>query len=87
MNAPQCYVIHNGPWGSRRLRLPDFLDFDTMKVVRSSALRSGRLYPQEFSWYSFIEADSTPEHMVLSVKVKVKFSRYRPEQALGDPVG
>jgi hypothetical protein len=23
----------------------------------------------------------------VKVKVKVKFSRYRPEQALGDPVG
>jgi hypothetical protein len=35
-------------------------------VVRSSPLRTGRLYPQEFSWYSFLEAESTPEHMVPS---------------------
>jgi hypothetical protein len=39
----------------------------TMKVVRSSALSTGRLYPQEFSWYSFLEAESTPGHMVQSV--------------------
>jgi hypothetical protein len=57
----------NGSWGSRRLRLLDFLDFGTMKVVRSSPLRTGRLHPQEFSWYSFLEAQSTPGHMVPSV--------------------
>jgi hypothetical protein len=34
-----------------------------MKVVRSSPLRTGRLNPQEFSWYSFLEAESTPGHM------------------------
>jgi hypothetical protein len=33
-----------------------------MKVVRSSASRTGRLYPQECSWYSFsLGAESTPE--------------------------
>jgi hypothetical protein len=36
-------------------------------VVRSSPLRTGRLYPQEFSWYSFLEAESTPERVVPSV--------------------
>jgi hypothetical protein len=35
-----------------------------MKVVRSSPLRTGRLYPHEFSWYSFLETESTPGHMV-----------------------
>jgi hypothetical protein len=29
-----------------------------MKVVRLSPLRTGRLHPQEFSWYSFLEAES-----------------------------
>jgi hypothetical protein len=29
--------------------------------------RTGLLYPQEFSWYSFLEAESTPGHMVPSV--------------------
>jgi hypothetical protein len=38
-----------------------------MKVVRSSPLRTGRLYPQEFSWYSFLETESTSGHMVPSV--------------------
>jgi hypothetical protein len=41
--------------------------FGTMKVARSSPLRIGRLHPQEFSWYSFLEAESTPGHMVPSV--------------------
>jgi hypothetical protein len=31
----------------RRLRLPEFLDSRQMKVVRLSALGTGRLYPQE----------------------------------------
>ena len=38
----------SGPWGSGRLKLRIFLTFDIMKVVRSSPLRTGRLYPQEF---------------------------------------
>ena len=41
-----------GPEGSRRFRLPDFPDIQHMKVVRLSASRTGRLYPQECSWYS-----------------------------------
>jgi len=36
-----------GPEGSRRFRLPDFQDTQHIKVVRLSALRTGRLYPQE----------------------------------------
>jgi len=36
-----------GPEGSRRLRLPDFKTFDTWKVVRLSAIRTGRLYLQK----------------------------------------
>ena len=35
-----------GSEGSRRLRLPDFKTIWHMKVVRLSALRTGRIYPQ-----------------------------------------
>ena len=53
--------IRCGPEGSRRFRLPDFHDIRHMKVVRLSASRTGRLYPQECSWYSFsLGAVSTP---------------------------
>ena len=49
-----------GPEGSRALRLPGFSDSRHMKVVRS-ALRTGRLYSQGNSWYSFLlEAEWTP---------------------------
>jgi len=41
------------PEGSRRFRLPDFHGIRHMKVVRSSTSRTGRLYPQKCSWYSF----------------------------------
>jgi hypothetical protein len=36
----------SGPEGSRKLRFPDFLTTHRM-VVRLSALRTGRLYPQD----------------------------------------
>jgi hypothetical protein len=69
-----------GPRGSGRLRLRIFSAFGTMKVVRSSPLRTGRLYPQEFSWYSFLEAEPTPGHMVPLVATE-KF----PSSTTGDP--
>jgi hypothetical protein len=34
--------------GSGRLGLRIFMTFGTMKVVRSSVLRTGRLYPQQY---------------------------------------
>jgi hypothetical protein len=34
-----------GPYGCRRLRLPEFLDSRHIKVVKLSALRTGRIYP------------------------------------------
>jgi hypothetical protein len=36
-----------GPWGFLEVEAPEFLDNRHMKVVRLSALRTGRLYPQE----------------------------------------
>ena len=50
-----------------RLRHQIFLTFGTTRVVGSSALRTGHLYPRRNPWYSFLEAELTPEHMVLSV--------------------
>ena len=38
-----------GPWGSRTLRLPEFLDSRHMNMVKFLFLRTGRLYPQEIS--------------------------------------
>jgi hypothetical protein len=38
-----------GPDGSRRFRLPEFLDIRHLKVARLSDLRIGRLYPQKTS--------------------------------------
>jgi hypothetical protein len=44
-----------------RFRLPDFHDMRHMKVVRLSVSRTGRIYRQECSWYSFsLGAESTP---------------------------
>jgi len=42
-------------------RLPDFHDIRHMNLVRFSASRTGRLYPQECSWCSFsLGAELTP---------------------------
>jgi len=45
---------------------PDFRDVLHYKGGRSSALRTGRLYPKRNPWYSFSEAESKPGHMVPS---------------------
>jgi hypothetical protein len=42
-----------------------------MKVARSSPLRTGRLYPQEISWYSFLEAFSTSSTLNFDLAAKV----------------
>ena len=51
-----------------RLRPRNFLAFRHYKGGRSSAKRTGRLYP----WYSLSEAESTSEHMVLSGEPRKK---------------
>jgi hypothetical protein len=57
----------SGPRGSGWVRALDFLDVRHYEGGRSSTLRIGRLYPRRNPWYSFLEAESTPEHMVLLV--------------------
>jgi len=49
-----------------RLRPRIFLTFRHYKGGRSSAKRTGRLYPRKNPWYSLSEAESTSGHMVLS---------------------
>ena len=55
-----------GPSGSGSVKAPDFLDVRHYKGGRSSAIRTGRLYPRRNPWYSLSEAESTPGHMVPS---------------------
>jgi hypothetical protein len=61
---------------SSRLRPRIFLTFGTR---RSSALRTGRLYSQEFYWYSFLEAESNPGHMVAGCIISFRFIRTNHE--------
>jgi len=48
-----------------RLRARIFLTFRHDKGGRSSAKRTGHLYPRRNPWYSLSEAESTSGHMVL----------------------
>ena len=50
-----------------RLRPRILFDVRHYEGGRSSALGTGRLYPRRNPWYSFLEAESTPGHMVLSI--------------------
>jgi hypothetical protein len=50
-----------GPVGSSRFRLPDLHDIRHKHVVRSSASRTGRVYPQEmFLVLTSLEVESVP---------------------------
>jgi len=51
---------------SGRLRPRIFLTFRPYKGGRSSAKRTGLLYPRRNPWYSLSEAESNSGHMVLS---------------------
>ena len=61
---PQQAEVAQGVPGSLRPWI--FLTFG-YEGGRSLALRTGRLYPRRNPWYSFLEAESTPGHMVPSV--------------------
>jgi len=56
-----------------RLRPRIILTFRHYKGGRSSALRTGRLYPKINPWYSLSEAELTSGHMVLSGEPRKKF--------------
>ena len=61
---PQQTEVAQGVPGSLRPRI--FLTFRHYKGGRSSAIRTGRLYPRRNPWYSLSEAELTSGHMVLS---------------------
>ena len=59
----QAEVVQGVPG---RLRPEIFLTFRHYKDGRSSAKRTGRLYPGRNPWYPLSEAESTAGHMFLS---------------------
>ena len=67
---PQQAEVAQGVPGRLRPRI--FLTFRHYKGGRSSAKRTGRLYPRRNPWYSLSEAESTSGHMVLSGEPRKK---------------
>jgi hypothetical protein len=65
------------PWGVREVKAPGYLDNRYIKVVRLSALRTGRLYPQEYPGTHF-----DPGHLDLS-----DASEKTPSDTTGDRSG
>jgi hypothetical protein len=63
-DLPQQAEVAQGVPGRLRPRI--FLTFRHYKGGRSSAKRTGRLYPRRNPWYSLSEAESTSRHVVLS---------------------
>jgi len=61
-----------------RLRPRIILTFRHYKGGRSSAKRTGRLYPRRNPWYSLSEDESTSGHMVLSGIPRKKFPVTQP---------
>jgi hypothetical protein len=79
INAREFYTRHGkrspttgrgGPRGSGQVKAPDFLDVWHNEGGRSSVLHTGRLYSGRNLWYSFLEAELTPGHMVPSVAME-----------------
>jgi hypothetical protein len=68
-----------GPWVPGRLRLPDFLYFRRYEGGKVVTLTHRPSLPPGVSWHSFLEAESTPGHMVPSVASE-KF----PSETTGD---
>jgi hypothetical protein len=62
---------HNRPQGPKgvpgRLRPRIFLTFGTTRAVGAQPHAPAAFNPRRNSWYSFLEAESTPGHMVPSV--------------------
>ena len=61
---PRQAEVAQGVPGKLRPRI--FLTFRHYKDGRSSAIRTGHLYPRINPWYSLSEAESTSGHMVAS---------------------
>jgi hypothetical protein len=65
---PQQAEVAQGVPGRLRPRI--FLKFATTRVVGRQPYVLGRLYPSRNPWYSFLEAESTPGHMVPSIAME-----------------
>jgi hypothetical protein len=63
-----------GPWGFGRLRLLDFLDFRHYEGGKVVTHMHRPPLPPEVSWYSFLEAESTPGHLHY-IKLKLPLMR------------
>jgi hypothetical protein len=66
-----------GSWGSRRLRRLDLLDTRHYEGGKVVTLTHRPSLPPGRSWYSFLEAESTPGHMVPS-ETRKKFPAKPP---------
>jgi hypothetical protein len=62
---PQQAEVGQGVPG--RLRSRVFLTFGTTRVVGRQPYSPAIFTPRKYTWYSFLEAESTPGHMFLSV--------------------